>query len=336
MTECPVCHARVTESIWQISAEEAAQHFVSTEGDAQRHKDLADCIRRLWKQENCTIARCGQCGFSFADPFVAGDKAFYNIAYPRPSRISDKWEFDRTLAELSSMNTRMESVLEIGAGFGNFLDKVADRHVPPSGVYAIEYHDEKVKKLTQKGYTARDEDVRSIHLNQKFDAIFMFQVVEHMDDLDSLFKKLSSMLRNTGVLFISVPNMKRIQFQEENDSLRDMPPNHIGRWSVDAFRTIGSRHALQLEKHEVEPFSLRSFATKDLHFFYLRRSQEPGTIENWSRSLRTKKLGKWVGTAAAGLNVPRRIRVWSEAARRRDLGTALWVMFRRSEDGVPA
>lgn len=332
MTECPVCRARVTESGWRVSAEEAAQHFVSVEGDAKRHEDLAQCIRRLWKQEDCTIAHCSECGFSFAVPFVAGDKSFYNIAYPRPSRVSQKWDFGRTLSELSSLNRRMDSVLEIGAGFGNFLDKVADIYVPRSGVHAIEYHDVKVSKLTQKGYTAIDKDVRSLQLNQKFDAIFMFQVVEHMDDVDTLFEKLSSLLNRSGLLFISVPNAKRTDFQEAHESLRDMPPNHIGRWSAQAFRIIAARHALRMEKHEIEPFSLKAFAKKDLHFFYLRRSQETGTIENWSRSLRAKALGKWLGSAVAALNAPRRIRVWSEAARRADLGMALWVMFRRGED----
>ncbi len=336
MTECPVCRARVSETVWQVSAEEAAQHFVSMEGDACRHEDLARCIRRLWQQENCAIAHCSACSFSFAVPFVAGDKSFYNIAYPRPSRVSEKWEFDRTLAELSSQNSRMDSVLEIGAGFGHFLDKVAGTYVPASGVHAIEYHDVKVSKLTQKGYTAIDKDVRTLQLDRTFDAIFMFQVVEHMDDLDTLFAKLSSLLSRSGLLFISVPNAKRIDFQEAHASLRDMPPNHIGRWSVDAFRIIGARHALRMEKHETEPFSLAAFAKKDLHFFYLRRSQEAGTIENWSRSFRAKALGKWLGSAVAGLNAPRRFRVWSEAASRADLGTALWVMFRRGDEGFSA
>lgn len=336
MTECPVCRARVTETMWRVSAEEAAQHFVSVEGDASRHDDLAECIRRLWKQDDCAVVHCSECGFSFALPFVAGDKSFYNIAYPRPSHVSERWEFDRTLSELASQNGRMDSVLEVGAGFGHFLDKVAGTYVPASGVHAIEYHDVKVSRLTEKGYTAIDRDVRSLQLDRTFDAIFMFQVVEHMDDLDTLFEKLSSLLSPAGHLFISVPNAKRIDFQEAHGSLRDMPPNHIGRWSPEAFRIIGARHALRMEKHETEPFSLKAFAKKDLHFFYLRRGQETGTIENWSRSLRAKALGKSLGSAVAALNAPGRMRVWSEAARRADLGTALWVMFRRGEDAVAA
>lgn len=336
MAECPVCRARVTETMWRVSAEEAAEHFVSTEGDASRHAELAACIRRLWKQEDCAVVHCGACGFSFALPFVAGDKAFYNIAYPRPSRVSEKWEFDRTLSELASLNGRMGGVLEVGAGFGHFLDKVAGTYVPASGVHAIEYHDVKVSKLTEKGYTAIDEDVRTLRLDRTFDAIFMFQVVEHMDDLDTLFAKLSSLLSPSGLLFISVPNPARIDFQEAHGSLRDMPPNHIGRWSPEAFRIIGARHALRMEKHETEPFSLKAFAKKDLHFFYLRRSQEAGTVESWARSRRGRGLGKWLGPAVAALDAPRRLRVWSEAARRADLGTALWVMFRRGEDAVAA
>lgn len=336
MTACPVCHSLVTETMWRVSAEEAAQHFVGVAGDAGRHKDLVASIRRLWKQDECAIAHCNACGFSFAVPFVAGDKSFYNIAYPRPSRVSQKWDFDRTLSEMSSLNSRMDSVLEIGAGYGFFLDKITDTYVPRSGVHAIDYRDVNVNQLIRKGYTAFDRDVRTLDLHQTFDAIFMFQVVEHMDDLDTLFAKVSSLLSRSGLLFITVPNAIRTGFQEAHASLRDMPPNHIGGWSPKAFRIIAARHGLRMVKHETEPFSLKTFAKKDLYFFYLRRAQEAGTIENWARLRRSRSLGKWLSFAVAACNAPRRIRVWSEAARRTDLGMALWVMFRRDEDGALA
>ena len=71
-----------------------------------------------------------------------------------------------------------------------------------------------------------------------------FEFVEHMDDLDGLFGRISQLLRNDGLLFIAVPNAGRVAFNEQNGSLLDTPPNHIGRWSPAAFRILGSRHCL--------------------------------------------------------------------------------------------
>lgn len=334
MADCPVCHEVTGEVIFRVTPEEAAQQFVVAESDPHRYAELVDCIRRLWKQGHCVIRHCSHCSFSFADPFIAGDKEFYNLAYARPAHTIDKWSFQRTLSELSSQDRKIERVLEIGAGYGYFLDKIAGKLVPASSIHAIEYHDEKISRLRRQGYTVLDGGLPALTDEDPFDAIFMFAVVEHMDDLDGLFGKLARLLRPNGLLFITVPNAARIDFQECHGSLRDMPPNHIGRWSPEAFRTVGARHGVRLDKDEIEPFSLVAFAKKDTHYFYLLRSQDHGTIVNWSRSRRAKRFGKLLGKAVAGLNAPQRLPVWYEAWRTRGIGPTLWVMFHRDAPSV--
>ena len=42
----------------------------------------------------------------------------------------------------------------------------------------------------------------------------MFQVLEHMDGLNELMNKLRSILDDDGVILVSVPNNKRIEFNE--------------------------------------------------------------------------------------------------------------------------
>ena len=84
-------------------------------------------------------------------------------------------------------------------------------------------------------------------------------------------------LRDDGLLFIAVPNPKCITFNEQNGSLLDTPPNHIGRWSPAAFQILGARHRLRFDRHEIEPFSLGAFMKQDVVFSYLRRSQQAGT-----------------------------------------------------------
>jgi SAM-dependent methyltransferase len=217
--------------------------------------------------------------------------------------------------------------LEAGAGFGFFLDKIVDTYVPRSGITALEYNDKAIKTLRGKGYFALQEDLRTANLVQPFDAIFLFQVVEHMDGLDSLFARLFQLLRDDGLLFIAVPNPKCITFNEQNDSLLDTPPNHIGRWSPAAFQILGARHRLRFDRHEIEPFSLGEFMKQDVVFSYLRRSQQAGTVENWSRTLRSTRYGKLLEAAVAALSAPRRINIWRKAASSRDLGDSLWTKF---------
>ena len=318
--KCPICSSERTQKLYDLSPQEAAQHFVLSEDNRQRNRDLASHISKLWGGRNCSVRQCNDCEFVFSDPYVAGDATFYNLAYMRSSYPADRWEFRRTVSELSSTNFRAERILEVGAGFGFFLDKIVDTYVPRSGITAMEYSDEAIKILRGKGYTAHQKDLRTAEFTGVFNAIFLFQVVEHMDGLDNLFECLSRLLDKHGLMFISVPNAKRIQFNEQNGSLLDTPPNHIGRWSPAAFQIIGSRHGLRLDHHEVEPFSLGEFVKQDFVYSYLRRAQQVGTVENWSRALRSARFGKLLVAAVAALFAPRRLNIWCKAARAGNLG----------------
>ena len=331
ITNCPICFSEGSCKLYDVTPQEAAQHFILKEDNRQRNQDLAAHISKLWGGRNCSIRQCCDCEFCFSDPYVAGDVTFYDLAYERAGYPSDKWDFRRTIRELSSTNFRAKRVLEVGAGFGFFLDKIVDTYVPRSGITALEYGNEPIKVLHSKGYSTRQEDLRSANLAEGFCAIFLFQVVEHMDDLDNLFARLSQLLYKDGLLFITVPNPKRIRFNEQNGSLLDMPPNHIGGWSPAAFQTIGSRHGLRVDRHEIEPFSLLGFIKQDIGSSYLRRAQQMGTVENWSRSIRSARHGKLVGVAVAALTAPRRLNVWRKAASTgAEIGGCHWVKFTKT------
>lgn len=331
VTRCPVCSCESTQTINRFSPEQAAQHFVLREASPKRNRELTSYIAGLWGGGDCTVRKCDHCGFGFADPYLSGDVTFYNLAFERTSYPGDKWEFRRTLVELSSMSFYGARVLEAGSGVGFFLDKIVDKYVPRSGVVALEFSDAAIKVLREKGYVALQEDLRSAGLAECFDAIFMFQVVEHMDRLDSLFANVSRLLRNHGVLFIAVPNPRFTAFNEQNGALLDMPPNHIGRWTPAAFQILGTRHGLRLDRHEIEPFSLGPFIIRDIADSYIRRSQSAGTLENWSRRYRLAKYGKLIEGAAAAVAAPCRMNVWRRAASARDLGNSLWAKFTKVE-----
>ncbi len=324
---CPVCYSRSLNKYYELSAQDAAQHFVLREYDPERYCKLESHIRELWGGPLCTVRRCNACSFVFSDPYVAGDREFYNLAYHRSTYPDEKWEYRRTVEELRSSGFRARRVLEAGSGFGLFLDKIADQFVPRAGITALEYSDQAVRVLRSKNYAVRQQDVRDAGLIGEFDGVFLFQVLEHMDHVDDLFARLGQLLRKDGQLFVAVPNARRLQFNEDNGSLLDCPPNHIGRWSADALRLIGSRHGLRLDQHEIEPFSLAEFIKEDIAYAYLRRSQQRGTLSNWSRA----RGGTWTRRLVALLSAPRRLGVWRKAVGSgADLGGSLWAKFSKA------
>jgi SAM-dependent methyltransferase len=324
MSFCPACGSDQTRIRFAVSASEAAQNFVLKEGNADRHAALTAHIERLWGGSRCEVRCCTTCDFGFADPYVAGDGEFYNLAYERTGYPSEKWEYAETIRDLETRRFSAQRVLEVGAGYGLFLDKIADRFVPRRGIVALEFNDTSAAELKSKGYTVIQQDIRSASLGPGFDAIFLFQVVEHMDRLDALFARLRALLAASGVVYMAVPNPSRIAFNEAHASLLDMPPNHIGRWSPEALRLLGSRHGLNVDEVDFEPFSISEYVKQDLIYAYLRRSHRPRTFANWSRSLRSGPAGKMIGGAVALMGAPSRVPVWRQARAHGELGGSLW------------
>jgi Methyltransferase domain len=327
---CPVCRSENLASLGSVSSEEAAQHFVLREGNPSRHDELRAHIERLWQRSDCEFRQCNDCGFGFAWPYVAGDGRFYNLAYPTIGFPRDKWEYHRTVEALRPLAEPggEKMALEIGSGFGYFLDMVCPRYVERNRVMAVEYHEECQRSLAKKGYRTMSVDIRSeefLALKSQFSFIFMFQVLEHMDRLDAVMERLRFLAARGCHLFIAVPNARRVAFNEQHGGLLDMPPNHIGRWTEPAFRALAARFGFEVVSTDLEPPHPLSFAKEDLVFSYLRRAQESGSLPNRVRSLPRSRWRSLLEALAVASSAPSRLSAWQAAWKESpQLGDALW------------
>ncbi len=324
---CPACEETSTKELRWFTAEQSAQHFVLREADPERHESLAAHLRSLWKGDRCSILCCQRCGFGFAWPYVAGDAEFYELAYPTVGYTTHRWEFDRTIEELSRLDIKNAHALEVGAGFGNFLDKLAAIGIRSRDISALEFHPASCARLNQKGYHAEMLDLRSPDFAPplRFDLVFMFQVVEHMDRLDEMMVRVRELCTGRGHVFFSVPSAHRTNYVEECGWQFDMPPAHIGRWTVPAMEHLAARHGFRIATHDREPFEGLGFLRNDLTSVYYRRAQSAGTLEHRLRSMRRSRARRWLEMAMVLANTPRRLREWPKAFRHSDeLRAALW------------
>ncbi|WP_407178548.1 class I SAM-dependent methyltransferase [Bradyrhizobium sp. STM 3562] len=334
--ECPACKSRSLASLRTVSAREAAQFFAPERADAESHERIFACVTSLWGGQTCHIMSCKDCGFGFAWPFVAGNAEFYNFTgaagvYPR-----SKWEFARTAAELERLNRPGAKVLEVGAGNGYFLDLICPSLVRAEDVTALEYNEKSIPILRGKGYRALSVDLRDKALDDcraSFDFIFLFQIVEHLDGLDELFGRIRSLLKAGGSAFCAVPNSARIEYQEANRSVPDLPPNHIGRWTPQAFEAVCRRNGLTARSAELEPLSWGEFLSHDISYSHIRRTQlDPDGIMARVRSLPRGRTRRLMEATLAALFIPTRLSAWRHVYRNREkLGASLWVRLDRCE-----
>ncbi len=295
--KCPVCGTMDATILWVTSSNQSAQHFVLHEKHPTKYFKLVSQIESIWGQNKCEVIQCDGCGFCYSNPYIAGDSQFYDLAYDRSSYPTWKWEFLLTYNILNKFSKSDLTLLEIGAGNGAFIRRIANKILLKENILCTEFSKYGKNQIENMGVKCLSDDVRNlsnIELKGTFDIVCMFQVLEHMDKLDILFQKLNWLMKKGGSLFIAVPNPKLIEFNELNGALLDMPPNHIGRWNIKCFEVIAQQYGFKIEDHKVEKFSLTSVAKQFITYRYLRNSQQNGTFENKIEQINNKYLLKLI------------------------------------------
>ncbi len=278
------------------------------------------------------LVRCPRCQFVFASPFKAGNSSFYALAYTYTADKypQNKWEYDETIRRLDHRFGQRNRYLEIGAGSGVFVKKLIPDFVRPEDATCFEYSSSGADAIHALGIQCLDHNFcNSSELEgRQFDIICLFQVLEHMADLDPLFAKLCELAAPQCDIFVAVPNPLRTEFQEQKGSILDLPPNHVGRWTPGCFEIIAKRFELVLIACQTN--RSQSFVEKTkrfVKFTYQRRAQGK-TMANRIEQIRNNNLRNLFRLFAAGLyafgNVPGVLNCADP-----DLGDSLLAHFRK-------
>jgi SAM-dependent methyltransferase len=328
--KCPACSEGEGHAFRKHSAEAAAQHFVPRERDAERHHLLVAHLQRLWNgQDFVETHLCPQCGFGFSVPWVGGDEQFYSLVHQGdPHYPDDRWEFKRTLAVLASPTfARPLRLAEVGAGHGAFLNQVRTLpHGAEHDIVAADFDRGAVQRLAAKGYCSllgSLGDMREAFPDLRFDVVCLFQTLEHMAHLNEVFGQISDLLVPGGSVFLSVPNGQATTLQEDLTSYWDMPPNHVGRWTPTAMRSIALRCGFDVVSIETQPLNL--WATTLLLALYSvnSRAYQSGTVASRINAITSRPVRGVLKRVLMASQVPRLF-----AQRRRYQPLACWAHLR--------
>jgi hypothetical protein len=229
-------------------------------------------------------------------------------------------------------------LLEVGAGNGAFIRQVTPDLVRKENVLCTEFSDFGRNAVIEYGVKCVPQDVRELTTEgdtARFEVICMFQVLEHLDQLDALFAHLSSLASDTAHLFIGVPNAKRIEFNELHGSLLDMPPNHIGRWDRTSFEVIGRRHGWKVAEYEVQRESSKAKARQFAFYRYGRKSQLRNTLANQIERITPKLVRRPLQAMAVGWYALTALPGFYSLLSDTELGEAQWVHMVKGNYDTP-
>jgi len=246
-----------------------------------------------------TLYRCSKCGFAIFDPRLAGSSDFYECITSNGSYYNeDKWEFRQAVKDIRQ--NRCRRVLDIGCGSGYFLDLLRNR-LPQVEPVGFEFNSDAASVARAKQHNVFDGPSADILLNtqaaESFDAVCIFQLLEHVVDPVALIQLAYRLLKPDGVLIMAVPdNAGPVKYF--GTALTELPPHHLSRWRASTFQAGLPRFGFEIQRIAYEP--LPDFLWRDYLPLILDHSALPKFVvsslhknDRLLRVLRRLKL-KWL------------------------------------------
>jgi 2-polyprenyl-3-methyl-5-hydroxy-6-metoxy-1,4-benzoquinol methylase len=144
-------------------------------------------------------------------------------------------------------------LLDIGAGTGYFADTM---RVGGWTVEAVEKNDTaRAFAAEHFGVEMQPEEALKKYEPKSFDVITLWHVLEHMEHLNETWELLNTLLSDTGVLIVAVPNNKSFDARKYGAywAAYDVP-RHLWHFTPDTIQQFGNKHGFALTSHYPMPF----------------------------------------------------------------------------------
>lgn len=135
----------------------------------------------------------------------------YNADYVSGVKAFISWRTKKEIITFKRYNPYAKKVLEIGASFGAYLNDL--RNYGSFSVVGAEM-DQRMCEVGRTRYKIPmySGDVNKINFRRcSFDIVIMNHVIEHLYDPERTVKKINTMLRPKGILFVKTPNIDSVE-----------------------------------------------------------------------------------------------------------------------------
>lgn len=218
------------------------------------------CKDFLVTQEVFVLCSCTDCGFSFTQDFPQEKSIgkYYDASEyishtdTKKGIINKLYHYARKIALRSKIKlvtsfttTTDKSLLDVGCGTGYFIETALSRKWSVAGIEKSESVRKQVSD--QLNIEIQDADYLPHFKDSSKDAITMWHVLEHVENLNETMDQLYRILKNTGTAFIALPNKKSVDalYYKAYWAAYDIP-RHLWHFSVSDFTKLANKHNFEV------------------------------------------------------------------------------------------
>tara|TARA_B100001057_G_scaffold494022_1_gene589718 strand:+ start:38 stop:1006 length:969 start_codon:yes stop_codon:yes gene_type:complete len=243
------------------------------------------------------IYRCDDCDFCFVNPMPSEQKLnhFYENIYRSGGRppylVSENYEDqkkhyleDKNLSYLLYLTTlvdvkKVKNFYDFGGGDGD-LGHALKKKFPQLKLFCTEGDSQCKKILDDRGYSNLKDFSK---IDQKFDLITTTHSLEHLSDINSIFKKFKEILNSNGYIFFEVPNCPKEYWEG-----RPYDGPHLLFYTKKSIEKLA-----QIHNFEIINFSFSAYSFEKDHL-YQRDSQNSyyNSLKGLFPSSKIKKILK--------------------------------------------
>ena len=195
--------------------------------------------------ESFNIVKC-ECSFIFLNPRpdINEISSYYNHLSYTPHKNSDSFlyriaqflSFKWKIRIISKYFNKSKKVLDFGSGSGKFTNFIK---INGFNAYSLD-------PFIKSDYSSLEEILVD---NKKFDAITMWHSIEHLHDLSSLIIEVKNILKNSGKLFIAIPNHNAIERKYFNeDWIAYDAPRHLYHFNYSTVKLFLEKNNIKVVK----------------------------------------------------------------------------------------
>jgi len=184
-------------------------------------------------------------------------------------QLVKNYTLKKKLKLINSFKTEEKTILDVGAGTGDFLKVCKTGGWKITGIEPSD----KAREYAESKNIVLYENLNQVENNQ-FDVITLWHVLEHIPNLVEYIKQLKKLLKPNGVLIIAVPNHKSFDAKHYKEfwAAYDVP-RHLWHFSKTAISKLFSLVDMNVEK--MLPMKFDSYYVSLLSENYKTKKSRP-------------------------------------------------------------